>query len=207
MMFFSFACESQGIRGAGMPRSAQSISNVALCTLFGLLLSWQLPAVAHDIRTDGGDPIRHGHPPEVLSPEQKEALEEWVEANFPEAELIDDPTSMYNCFGRAFDRAQSWLDWTGPGEDSTEQIEEILDDNDYATAGQVGRPCCVIIYRGPDGNITHAGLVLEVDGSGAPTIVLSKWGALGLYRHAPDHCPYVPPWAPAGSTWEVWCKP
>jgi hypothetical protein len=155
-------------------------------------------AVAHDIETDMGRKVRHVHPADGLTDEERRATEDWLAEQYPDAELVSRPTPAFNCFGLAFDQAQSWLDTLAP-EDATELLESILADNGYEKRGRVGRFCCVILYRDAAGNVTHAGLVLEVDGAGRPTVIQSKWGAAGQYRHHPDHSPY-------GAGWEVWCK-
>jgi hypothetical protein len=47
----------------------------------------------------------------------------------------------------------------------------------------------VIVYRTEDGVVTHTGVVREVDPDGNPSLVESKFGALGLYLHDPFDIP------------------
>jgi hypothetical protein len=47
----------------------------------------------------------------------------------------------------------------------------------------------VIVYRTEDGTVTHTGVVREVDPDGNPSLVESKFGALGLYLHDPFDIP------------------
>ncbi|MDB5100533.1 MAG: hypothetical protein JWM80_4954 [Cyanobacteria bacterium RYN_339] len=47
----------------------------------------------------------------------------------------------------------------------------------------------VQVYRTTDGTVTHTGVVREVDRDGNPSLVESKFGALGLYLHDPFDIP------------------
>lgn len=179
-----------------MQRSPRPVRWLAAIT--GTAASLALPSAAHDIQTDKGAPVRHIHPTDELTESEREATRRWIEENWPDAELVGQPSPAFNCFGLAFDDAQSWLDTLDPAS-ATTLLETILADNGYTKRGKVGRFCCVILYRDAAGSVTHAGLVLEVDDSGRPVVIQSKWGAAGQYRHHPDHSPY-------GSAWEVWCK-
>ena len=47
-------------------------------------------------------------------------------------------------------------------------------------------PGDVVLYRDAQGAPAHAGIVREVDAQGLPTVVESKFGAWGVYRHRPQ---------------------
>ena len=46
----------------------------------------------------------------------------------------------------------------------------------------------IIVYRQSD-KVTHTGVVREVDANGNPSLIESKFGTLGLYRHEPHDVP------------------
>ena len=88
------------------------------------------------------------------------------------------PTNDYDCHGYTFLQGDRWI--------NDDQVEAILHDNGYAVTATpaVGD---IVVYR-TGGAITHSGVIVEVSGT-AVTTVQSKWGRLGLYRHAPSDVP------------------
>jgi hypothetical protein len=56
-------------------------------------------------------------------------------------------------------------------------------------AWQRVHPGDVIVYRSPDGKVTHTGVVRKVDEQGNPSLVESKFGVLGRYLHEPFDVP------------------
>jgi surface antigen len=92
----------------------------------------------------------------------------------------DKPTDSYDCHGWTFACGQKWI--------NSDQVQKILDDNGYTITNtpQVGD---LVVYKDSNGNITHTGIVKEVDKDGKVTKVESKWGRLGRYEHAPNDVP------------------
>lgn len=93
------------------------------------------------------------------------------------------PTDTYDCHGYTFTGGETWI--------NNDQVDQILNDNGYSAVMQptVGD---VIAYRDSQGEITHTGIVREVQASADGTTdvtVESKWGRLGRYEHAPGDVP------------------
>jgi hypothetical protein len=88
------------------------------------------------------------------------------------------PTNDYDCHGFTFLGGDRWI--------NDGEVEAILKDNGYSvTAAPVVGD--IVVYRS-GGNITHSGVIVGVSGT-TVTLVESKWGRLGLYRHAPADVP------------------
>jgi hypothetical protein len=100
---------------------------------------------------------------------------------------IQPPTDTYNCHGYTFTDGDVWI--------NDDQVQNILDDNGYSvtTDPVVGD---IVIYT-ESGGITHSGVITEVSGNVVKKVV-SKWGATGLYEHAPDDAPNI------YGAWEVY---
>jgi hypothetical protein len=69
-----------------------------------------------------------------------------------------------------------------------EAVEEILADNGYRPVSGP-RPGDVVIYRNPDRDILHSGVVRGTTPSGL-VLVESKWGLGGVFLHPVDRHPY-----------------
>jgi len=94
---------------------------------------------------------------------------------------MDAPTDSYDCHGWTFTGGSDWI--------NDDQVQQILNDNGYQSV-ELGAVLVgdLVIYR-HEGNITHSGVVTEVDENGMPILIESKWGRLGRYLHAPDRVP------------------
>ena len=104
------------------------------------------------------------------------------------------PSDSYDCHGWTFTCGKKWI--------NNDQVQKkilddkgnvigttgILDDNGYSktTKPQVGD---IAVYRDSNGDITHTGIVREVDENGNVVDVESKWGAYGRYDHKPGDVP------------------
>ena len=90
------------------------------------------------------------------------------------------PSDAYDCHGWTFTCGKKWI--------NNDQVQKILDDNGYSetTKPKVGD---VAVYKDSNGNITHTGVVREVDENGNVVDVESKWGAYGRYDHKPGDVP------------------
>jgi hypothetical protein len=84
-----------------------------------------------------------------------------------------------NCFGWIFAGGRCWF--------TLADVELIIADNGYRTVADP-RPNDLAIYK-QDGQVSHAAIVRTVE-PGGPVIVEGKWGFVGVFRHAAQHCPY-----------------
>lgn len=120
-----------------------------------------------------------------MPPEARRAsIEQWA-GLVPGAELRS-LTATYNCMGMVFAARRTWVE--------TDLLELIKEDDEYRVvdAKQVV-PGDLVLYRGPEGQLAHIGLVLEKhavlsEGQFSFT-VLSKWGQGGEYKHLLDDVP------------------
>ena len=100
--------------------------------------------------------------------------------NVPMPANAADPA--YDCHGLTFKSSKLRID--NPG------VQKILDDQGWKPpADGKAKVGDIVVYR-KDGAITHSGTVTAVDDAGKVTQVLSKWGSLGIYKHAPDDVPH-----------------
>jgi hypothetical protein len=91
------------------------------------------------------------------------------------------PTNSYDCHGLTFKGKKLWID--------DDQVDKILTDQEWkAPADGKAKVGDIVVYR-KAGKVTHTGVVTMVDQNGMVTQVLSKWGARGDYKHAPDDVP------------------
>jgi hypothetical protein len=86
------------------------------------------------------------------------------------------PSADCNCHGWVFLDGRYWL--------PTREVELILRDNGYQPVTDP-HPGDLVIYRAPDGEAGHSGVVLALDEGGRP-LVESKWADLGCYVHRAD---------------------
>jgi hypothetical protein len=91
------------------------------------------------------------------------------------------PTGDCNCHGWAFTGGKFAIRGT--------DVPTILADNGY---GAVREPQAgdLAIYTGPEGDVTHTGIVRSIDPDSGLILIESKWGALGVYLHAPEAQPF-----------------
>ena len=87
-------------------------------------------------------------------------------------------TGVYNCFGMVFANRRTWVD----NDDGT-TVGVILRDDEYRRiAAQDVELGDVVIYRNDD-EVTHVGIVSDVNPLSGGMTVLSQWGADGEYFH------------------------
>ena len=86
-----------------------------------------------------------------------------------------------NCHGYVFTGGEFCI--------SGRDVGAILEDNGYQTVSQV-QPNDVAVYRDPNGQITHTGIVRGVAGDDT-ILVESKWGLAGRFIHPHDRHPYT----------------
>jgi hypothetical protein len=92
---------------------------------------------------------------------------------------VMDATNTYNCHGWTFTCGKRWVD--------NSEVDKILTDNGYTKhkEGEAVHAFDVVVYRGPNNEALHTGVVTGVDANGKPTQVTSKWGDGKGYQHAP----------------------
>jgi hypothetical protein len=95
----------------------------------------------------------------------------------------DLPDATCNCHGWIFTGGRFWV--------RSEQVNQILHDNDYRDVGRP-RPGDLIVYRDEQNLPVHTGVVRVAE----PDLVLveSKWGSLGRFVHAPVSQGYSLSW-------------
>jgi hypothetical protein len=78
-----------------------------------------------------------------------------------------------------------------------DQLDMILREDDYRQLAG-GNECDigdVVVYRTPDGEIAHVGMILsktrEIAAATWTLRVLSKWGPEGEYEHPIEHVPIL----------------
>lgn len=136
------------------------------------------------VRTDKGQEIRAARRTPAPPPSSERAARQtkMLTALGMHTQVIALPATSEdsNCHGWVFTRGRHWL----PGE----EVETILRHNDYRLVAKP-QPGDLALYRGPDGLITHTGVV-RTTVSGAVVLVESKWGEMGAYVHPADVHPY-----------------
>jgi hypothetical protein len=126
--------------------------------------------------TDKGNPVQLRVPVGARGPEDLSATEQramHVPALTGKWIRTGEPDDLSNCHGWVFAGGRYLL--------LGHKVDVILSDNGYeAVAAPAAGDVCV--YRGPDGQVTHTGLVRAVLDDGT-VLVESKWGRLGVYLH------------------------
>lgn len=110
------------------------------------------------------------------------AQSEYYETVYPSATLYRNPAPNYNCHSYAWYSTSSTNKYWMP--DPSEYIDDGSYESHTATVG-----CNVTYYRRSDDVYTHSGRIVATPGG--PVTVRSKWGALGVFTHDVDDCPYV----------------
>ena len=93
----------------------------------------------------------------------------------------------YNCHGLTFASRRTQID--DPAE-----VRKILTQDAYQKVDRSAiLPGDIVVYIGPDGDIEHSGVVMDVDKSMLIPIpkVLSKWGVAHEVVHRLTDCPYA----------------
>jgi hypothetical protein len=93
-------------------------------------------------------------------------------------------TRRYNCWGFTFLPRRYWIL-------SSNDVDQILNDNCLPIAVGLIRPGDVVRYRDSYNVTTHTGRVWEVNTAGNCTKVRSKWGSMSEYIHDPLDVPSV----------------
>jgi hypothetical protein len=93
---------------------------------------------------------------------------------------VADPQPACNCHGWIFTGGQFGI--------QDPHIPLILDENGYVPV-EDAKHGDLAIYR-IDGGIVHSGIVRRTDPGGA-ILIESKWGAFGVFSHAPDAYPGI----------------
>ena len=117
---------------------------------------------------------------------------------FPNATLLANPTSKYNCHSYAWylQNSDYNFDWmSNPGN----YVSDYTYYRVYAGI-QIGD---IICYINSNGHKDHSGRITGIYSGTSNGIcgdanlyqVTSKWGAAGLYSHRGDECPYTYPYA------------
>jgi hypothetical protein len=135
-------------------------------------------------RTDKGREVAVARrtPPLQRTPERAARQIKLVTALGMHAQVIALPATSEdsNCHGWVFTRGRHWI--------RGEHVETILADNAYRQV-TAPRPGDLTVYRGPDGAITHTGVV-RTTVAGNVILVESKWGEMGAFVHPADVHPY-----------------
>lgn len=108
------------------------------------------------------------------------AQSEQLENTYPSATLYRDPAPNYNCHSYA------WYSTSSSNKYWMEDPSMYISDGSYE--GHTAAVGCKVTYR--SNNIyTHSGRIVATPGG--PVTVRSKWGALGVFTHDVNDCPYV----------------
>lgn len=104
---------------------------------------------------------------------------------YPGSSIVRNPSPQYNCHSYA---------WYSTSSNNTYWMNDpsaYMDDGSYvsATAAINNR----VTYKN-NKEILHSGITTAM--SGGPVTVTSKWGALAVFKHDVDKCPYVPSYNP-----------
>ena len=174
---FAFGCLALAAwvlgRRARLGRALTAIACSLLCLLGGAFT-----LAAHVLKTSAGTDVSHFHPGEGLNAAAKQ-LRKDAAGLVPGTRTDDgDPTTTYNCHGRTFDGAGSWV---------PDPTDLVKDDTNPVLPGQT-KVGDILVYK-KGGTITHTATVTKVDGTGNATEVRSKWGDMGQYLHKPDEVP------------------
>jgi hypothetical protein len=130
--------------------------------------------------TDRGRPVSLFHFALHTPADEIELFMQSAEGNQRNVIRLADANPETNCHG--------WIFTAGEYGVRDLDVQAILDDNDYALVDPP-RDGDVVVYR-RNGNIVHAGLARTPQPQG-PVLVESKWGAFGLYLHAPHSQPFA----------------
>jgi len=128
-----------------------------------------------------------------LSDQQIQKIIDYVENRHSNAEILRNPTRMYNCHSYAwYSQSISNTYWIpSPGAFLSDGVYQPIQ---WAVGDKV-------VYFNSEGTATHSGIIVEINGQGLDNIVIvSKWGICGLYRHVLTDCLYYSPTNPSGTT-------
>jgi len=150
---------------------------IVFLSIFVSSLSWSHTWVT----VCGGRSVIHNHPPDGFSYQEKLYWQNYIRTLYPcIVKYFDLPTYSYNCHGWAYNTIGTGIPCEGLGW----YIVNVVWPDDFVTVGlpyQIGDR--VAYYNG--GTLTHSGVVVGVSAGGGITMIDSKWGQYGLYRHPP----------------------
>jgi len=128
---------------------------------------------AHTLTTATGVPVDHAHYT-VCGAGGCPSVDSTVEAQFGfrSADRVYSGTGEWNCHGRTFDARRSWVNYVEPWLNNDGPVY-----TSYPITGDS------VIWWGTDGLTSHS---VTIVGSinGTSTLVMSKYGKQGQYRHA-----------------------
>ena len=99
---------------------------------------------------------------------------------YPNHPLIDNPTPIFNCHSIFIDR-KAWLIPDINDEHHGEQIQRILDDNEYSRVNNEDAKINDIVIYKQNENISHTAVITHIIGNNIT--VQSKLGDYGLIQH------------------------
>ena len=106
---------------------------------------------------------------------------ELLEMTYPSATLYRDPAPNYNCHSYA------WYSTSSSNQYWMENPSLYISDGSYE--GRTAVVGCKVTYQNSNYLYTHSGIVVGTPGG--PVTVRSKWGALGVFTHDVNDCPYL----------------
>lgn len=137
-----------------------------------LLMPVTLPA--HTISTATGHTVSHSHPAgcTTVACSSNSFLESYP-YYFSSSHRKYSSTPLWNCHGRTFDNRSSWVPYADPYLD--------YDSNVCPASPAIGD---TIIWWNDDGVNTKHSATIVGSWNGTSTLIMSKYGSLGQYRHA-----------------------
>lgn len=129
---------------------------------------------AHTLTTATGVPVDHFHFSRCLSDGTCPTSDSTVEADwgFSSADRVYSGTYAWNCHGRTFDARRSWVNYVEPW---------LANDGAVYTSYPISGDA--VIWWGTDGRTSHSVTLLSSWNS-TSTLMMSKYGRQGQYRHA-----------------------
>lgn len=120
-----------------------------------------------------------------ISDYDKSDLIEQLKQTYPKAEILSEPTNLYNC------HAYAWLINNGYKETGWMNHETLfgfrnimfIEDGSYVSCNEEHVPANIVYYS--DNEVTHSA---AKDYPGV--YITSKWGNLPLMKHTVEYCPY-----------------
>jgi hypothetical protein len=158
---------------------------VSLIASLSIALILPAASMSHTLTTAHGTSITHTHQSSCAGGCISNSYLESAPFNFSSATRVYSSTWSWNCHGRTFDNRISWVYYAD---------QWLLDDGPYCPVNpSVGQ---TIIWW--DGSKTSHSVTIVGPWNGTSTLVMSKYGAYGQYRHALSNAVTV-----YGSNWAV----
>jgi len=139
-----------------------------------LAAAGSVPLNAHTLQTAAGTSVSHSHYGVCLNASTCPPPDATVESTygFTSGERVYSGTYQWNCHGRTFDARRSWPNYADPWLNSDAPVcplNPVIGDT--------------VIWWGPNGLTSHS-VTIVGSWNNLSTTVMSKYGALGQYRHA-----------------------